>query len=60
MFVFYSGTKGDLNCRRHKQPVNLFLYVIEEAVPKVNITKPKYADIIDLFKDVYHDYWDNQ
>lgn len=45
---------------RCKQPVNLILDVVKEAVPTVHIAKSERAYIIDLFKKVYYDYWTNQ
>lgn len=60
MSVFHSSTKGNLSRRRRKQPANLLLDVVGEAVPTVNLSKSKRVDIVDLFKDLYHKYWANQ
>ena len=39
MVVYRSGTKGDLERRRRKQPANLLHDVIEESVPHAHISQ---------------------
>lgn len=60
MDVFFSGTKGNLDRRRCLQPTKLLLDVIKEAFLTFHITKPGTENIIESFRDVYHEYWANQ
>lgn len=53
MVAYCSGTKGDLERRRRKQPANLLHDVIKESVPHAHISKAERADIVDSFKDLY-------
>lgn len=53
MAVFCSSNKGNIN-RRLQYPANLLLGFIKEAGPNVLIINPQRANIIDSFKDVYH------
>lgn len=50
-------TKGDLDQRCRKQPLNLLLDVIKESVPKVHILKADRANIRISLWELYHEYW---
>lgn len=46
--------------RYRKQPSNLLLDVMNESVPFVHLSKLERVDIFKSFKDLYHEYWENQ
>lgn len=60
MTIFFSGTKGDFNWCRRKQPAIFLLDIINGSVLIFHISKFEHEDIVNSFEDVYHNYWANK